>query len=112
MPKALGGDGAKANPEELFAAGYGSCFQSAMGIASQQVGVKLPSDTDYSIETTVHLIGSMKEADLGLRVEMKVKAKGVSKADLEKVIAKTKEICPYSRATKGNVVTNVEAVVS
>ena len=41
---------------------------------------------------------------------MKVKAKGVKKGDLEKVIEKTKDICPYSRATKGNVTTNVEAV--
>lgn len=112
MPKALGGDGTKPNPEELFAAGYGSCFQSAMAIAAQQVNVTMPEQKDFSIESTAHLIGSMKEVDLGIRVDMQVKAKGVSKADLEKVIARTLEICPYSRATKGNVVTKVEAVVS
>jgi organic hydroperoxide reductase OsmC/OhrA len=42
---------------------------------------------------------------------MKVKAKGLKKEDVEKVVAKTKEICPYSRATQGNVQTNVEIIV-
>lgn len=111
MPKSLGGAGGKTNPEELFAAGYGACFQSAMNIAATMVGVKMPEKTEDSIvETDVHLIGDMKEVDLGIRVDMKVKVKGVSKEDLDKVIAKTKEICPYSRATKGNVTTNVETV--
>lgn len=111
MPTALGGAGKHANPEELFAAGYGACFQGAMGVAAGKVGVKLPQKVeDFAIETDVHLVGSMTDVDLGIRVDMKVKAKGVKKEDLEKVIEKTKEICPYSRATKGNVTTNVEAV--
>ena len=34
MAKALGGEGdeGKTNPEELFAAGYGACFQSAVSV--------------------------------------------------------------------------------
>ena len=30
MPKALGGKETGTNPEQLFAAGYAACFQSAM----------------------------------------------------------------------------------
>ena len=113
MPKSLGGagDAGKTNPEELFAAGYGACFQSAMNASAMSLGIKMPQKQEDSIvETTVHLVGSLKDLDLGIRVDMKVKVNGLSKQDVEKVVAKAKEVCPYSRATKGNVSTNVEVV--
>ena len=109
MPGALGGQGGKTNPEELFAAGYGACFQSAMNAAANSMKIDLPLGKDESIvESTVHLVGSLKELDLGLRVDLKVKVKGVDQDTLQKVVEKAKEVCPYSRATKGNVITNVE----
>jgi len=52
----------------------------------------------------------MKKLDMGIRVEMKVSVKGLNKKDLEKVIEKAKEVCPYSRATRGNITTNIEVV--
>lgn len=112
MPKSLGGAGNSPNPEELFAAGYGACYQSAMNIVAASMGIKMPKkQEDSTVETTVHLVGDLKQADLGIRVDMVVKVKGVAKEDLEKLVEKTKEVCPYSRATKGNVQTNVEVVV-
>ncbi|KAJ3494786.1 hypothetical protein NLG97_g3849 [Lecanicillium saksenae] len=90
MPKGLGGAGGpgKTNPEELFAAGYGACFQSAMNLVAPKLGIRMPSKPEDSIiETTV---------------------KGVKKEDLEKLVEKTKETCPYSRATQGNVTTTVK----
>ena len=113
MAKALGGPGdtGKTNPEELFAAGYGACFQSAMNASAMGMGLKMPeAKEDSVVETTVHLVGDMKGLDMGIRVEMKVKVKGLGKEELEKVVAKAKEVCPYSRATKGNVETNIEVV--
>lgn len=112
MPKSLGGSEKRgtSNPEELFAAGYGACFQSAMAVSAPLVKVKLPEDT--VVETNVHLIGDLKKADIGIRVDMKITASGISKADLEKVVAKTKTVCPYSRATEGNVDTNVTVVAN
>jgi Ohr subfamily peroxiredoxin len=110
MAKALGGkgDAGKTNPEELFAAGYGACFQSAMNAVAPTLGVKMPSKPEDSVvESTVHLVGSMKDLDMGLRVELLVKVKGLEKNKLEEVVQKAKEVCPYSRATKGNVHTTV-----
>ena len=111
MPKSLGGKGGlnKTNPEELFAAGYGACFQSAMNIVAQGEGVSMPSKPEDSvIDTTVHLVGDLKKADLGIRVDMIVKVKGVKQDVLEKIVEKTKTVCPYSRATQGNVTTAVK----
>lgn len=113
MAKALGGAGdrGKTNPEELFAAGYGACFQSAMNASAASLGIKMPTAKDDSVvETTVHLVGDMKKLDMGLRVDMKVKVKGLERGDLDKVVQRAKEVCPYSRATKGNVDTQIEIV--
>ncbi|CCF36680.1 organic hydroperoxide resistance protein [Colletotrichum higginsianum] len=113
MAKALGGPGdkGKTNPEELFAAGYGACFQSAMNASAASMKIQMPKKSEDSVvETTVHLVGDMKRLDMGLRVEMKVRVKGLSNDEVQKVVDKAKEVCPYSRATKGNVTTNIEVV--
>lgn len=110
MAKALGGagDAGKTNPEELFAAGYGACFQSAMNAVAPTVGVTMPKATEDSVvESTVELVGDMKALDMGLRVNLLVRVKGLGEEELEKVVNKAKEVCPYSRATKGNVHTIV-----
>lgn len=111
MAKALGGTGdkGKTNPEELFAAGYGACFQAAMNASALGMGIKMPGRKEDSvIDTRVDLVGDMKGLDMGLRVEMVVKVKGLEKGDLERVVEKAKEVCPYSRATQGNVHTTVK----
>lgn len=113
MAKALGGPGdrGKTNPEELFAAGYGACFQSAMNASAASMGVKMPTRVEDSVvETTVHLVGDMKALDMGLRVNMSVEVKGLSREDLDKVVQKAKEVCPYSRATQGNVDTHIKVI--
>ncbi|KAI1129893.1 OsmC/Ohr family [Nemania abortiva] len=113
MAKALGGKGdkGKTNPEELFAAGYGACFQSAMNAVAASMGAKMPTNPEDSVvATTVHLVGDMKKLDMGIRVDMKVSVRGLEKGTVEKIVDRAKEVCPYSRATRGNVTTNVEVV--
>lgn len=110
MAKALGGkgDAGKTNPEELFAAGYGACFQSAMNAVAPTLGVKMPSAPENSVvESTVELVGSMKELDMGLRVQLLVRVRGLPEEQLEKVVQRARQVCPYSRATQGNVYTTV-----
>ncbi|TQN68131.1 hypothetical protein CSHISOI_07324 [Colletotrichum shisoi] len=113
MAKALGGPGdkGKTNPEELFAAGYGACFQSSMNASAASMKIQMPKKPEDSVvETTVYLVGDMKRLDMDLRVDMKVRVKGLSNDEVQKVVDKAKEVCPYSRATKGNVTTNIEVV--
>ncbi|KGO74514.1 Peroxiredoxin, OsmC-like protein [Penicillium italicum] len=113
LPKVFGGKSTpgKTNPEELFAAGYGACFQSAMNGSAAMLKIRMPSKPEDSVvETTVHLVGDVAKMDMGIRVDMKVKVKGLAREQVEKVVAKAKEVCPYSRATQGNVLTTVEIV--
>lgn len=111
MPMAIkkSGGNPKTNPEELFAAGYSACFRLAMGLCAKGLGIKLPAEAnDAVVETTAHMVGDLKQLDLGFRADILVKVRGVSREDMDKLVAKTREICPYSRATKGNVTTNVQ----
>ena len=115
MPNSLGGSPVKGNtnPEELFAAGYGACFQAAMGAVAPSLDIAMPKNAeDWTMETDVALVGDFKQLDMGIRVNMEVKAKGIKQEDLEKVVAKAKEVCPYSRATKGNITTTIKVTTT
>lgn len=80
-----------------------------MNASAMSMKMHLPADS--VVETTVHLVGDMKALDMGLRVDMKVhKPDGISREQMEKIVQKAKDVCPYSRATKGNVETKVELI--
>ncbi|KAI2636736.1 OsmC/Ohr family [Xylaria nigripes] len=113
MAKALGGAGdkGKTNPEELFAAGYGACFQSAMNAVAAAMGTRMPRSTEDSVvDATVHLVGDMKALDMGVRIDLTVGVRGLDRNVVEEIVGRALEVCPYSRATRGNVPTNVTVV--
>jgi lipoyl-dependent peroxiredoxin len=84
VPKELGGDGRRGtNPEQMFAAGYAGCFQSALRhIASE----KKKTITDWAITATVGL-GPREAGGFGLKVDMDVTLKGVTKAEAEELVS-------------------------
>jgi lipoyl-dependent peroxiredoxin len=100
VPKEMGGSGGQGtNPEQLFAAGYAACFQSAlMQIASRQ-------QVDASQSTIIAKvgIGPIGEGRFGLEVELHVAIPGVDKATGEKLVELAHQVCPYSNATRGNI---------
>jgi Ohr subfamily peroxiredoxin len=53
------------------------------------------------------------EADGGfkLAVKLDVKGKGIEKSQLEDLVHKAHEFCPYSKATRGNIEVTLEAIV-
>ena len=100
-PKEMGGDGGDGtNPEQLFAAGYAACFQSAMmGIARRE-----HLNADDSVITAKVGIGQIGNGRFGLEVELIIKLPSITdKAQAEDLVAKAHDRCPYSNATRGNV---------
>jgi Ohr subfamily peroxiredoxin len=97
LPTEMGGEGGDGtNPEELFAAGYAACFHSALLL----VAAKREIDASESAVTaTVGLGGE----HLSLDVELEVSLPGVDRETAEKLVERAHRICPYSRATSGNV---------
>ncbi len=98
-PKELGGSGAGTNPEQLFAAGYAACFQSALGVVARREGA------DVSGSTVTAEVGLGKTADggYGLAVAVSARIPGVDQAVATALVEKAHQVCPYSRAVRGNV---------
>lgn len=94
-PKQMGGVGAAGtNPEELFAAGYSSCFLAAMGVAAQRLKKTLPPSSSVSAAVT---IGVQTNGNFGFKVDLAVKVPNAKKEDAEALANAAHHICPYSR---------------
>ncbi|MDX6354703.1 MAG: lipoyl-dependent peroxiredoxin [Streptomyces sp.] len=98
-PKELGGSGAGTNPEQLFAAGYSACFQSALGVVGRQAKADL---SDSRVTAKVGL-GKTAGGGFGLTVELAVSLPNVDEATAKTLVEKAHEVCPYSNATRGNI---------
>jgi lipoyl-dependent peroxiredoxin len=100
-PAGLGGKGgAGTNPEQLFAAGYAACFQSAMLFVAQQQG----GDASGSTVTGHVSIGPNENGPgFALAVRHVVTLPDLDQAAAEKLVHDAHQVCPYSNATRGNV---------
>ncbi|MFE7646406.1 organic hydroperoxide resistance protein [Streptomyces phaeoluteigriseus] len=99
MPPELGGDGSGTNPEQLFAAGYSSCFHNALILVGNRAGFDLTGST---VAAKVG-IGPNSTQGYGLAVALSVSLP-VLDADLAgKLVAAAHQVCPYSNATRGNI---------
>lgn len=99
-PKELGGAGGDgANPEQLFAAGYGACFIGAMKFVAASQKITLPADVSIAASVGIGPI----PAGFGIEVELKVSLPGMARDAAEALVAKAHQVCPYSNATRGNI---------
>lgn len=105
LPKQLGGPGGAAtNPEQLFAAGYAACFESAVRFVAREQKVAL-NHTEVTAKVGV---GPRAAGGFGLTVALSVSLPDVNRAVAEGLIQFAHEnICPYSHATRGNVEVSV-----
>lgn len=98
MPPEMGGNGEGTNPEQLFAAGYSACFHSALRLVSRRARVD-PGDSTV----TAHVgIGPEGEA-FGLVVTLVIQMPGVDREKARELADAAHQVCPYSRATRGNI---------
>lgn len=99
MPAALGGNGKGTNPEQLFAAGYAACFLSALKLVAGQKGVKLGSDAQVAAAVSI----GKDETSFGLAVTLTASLPGIDAAAAHALVEAAHQVCPYSKATRGNV---------
>ncbi len=101
-PRELGGAGAGTNPEQLFAAGYAACFGSALAHVAR---AKKITTGPVSITAKVDL--GPAGAGFGLAVALVADLPELARADAEALVHAAHEVCPYSNATRGNIVVDV-----
>jgi osmotically inducible protein OsmC len=104
-PKEMGGPGGATNPEQLFAAGYAACFQSALGVVGRRKGV----DTSDSLVEADVSIGTVEGGGYGLAVKLRVTIPGVDPEQAQSLTEAAHQVCPYSNATRGNIDVTLEA---
>jgi len=107
MPKELGGPGNAANPETLFASGWSACFQGALGLVARNQKVTLPQGNTVTVTVGI----GKDETSFGLNAKIAVNLPGMDKAQAEALTAAAHSVCPYSKATKGNIETALETTV-
>jgi Ohr subfamily peroxiredoxin len=91
------------NPEQLFAAGYSACFGSAIQAVAGQAKIR-PEAVHVTAEVTLVIEGH----DYSIAVKLKAKIDGVAREEAEKLVHAAHQVCPYSKATRGNIPVELE----
>lgn len=107
MPTELGGKGGANNPEQLFAAGYAACFESAIRYVA---GLEKLALNDVSMTSVVSLYPT-PEHGFKLGVVLQPKISGLGQKDAEALVVKADQVCPYSNAVRGNIDVQIEVRV-
>jgi osmotically inducible protein OsmC len=98
LPKDLGGAGDGHNPEQLFALGWSSCFGQAILVLAKKHGLD-----GQAAKVTCDVTLNINDGAFSLAAELKVSLPGADKAKLQALVEDAHTICPYSKATRGNV---------
>jgi len=106
-PKEMGGSGGPyTNPEQLFAAGYASCFDGALNLVARQEKIALRNS---KVTAKVGLNFSETEG-FSLIVDLDVHVPGVEHSKAAELMEKAHHTCPYSKAIEGNVNVNLHLI--
>ena len=106
MPKELKGEGGPyTNPEQLFAAGYAACFDSALNLVARLERKKISSQVTANVGLKIAGLSGM---DLVVRLDVKVE--GVDEETARRLLEKAHKTCPYSKAIRNNVDVQVNLV--
>ena len=99
-PKEMGGPGKAdtTNPEQLFAAGYSACFDGALNLVARL------NKTPITGSTVAADVSFGKDGEaFGLAVDLTVNIPNMDQQQAEALVAQAHQVCPYSRATRGNI---------
>ena len=92
-------------PEQLFAAGFSACFNSALELIKNQKNIVGAS----TISAQVSLYAE-NEMSFVLGVEIEGHVDGLSLEETQELLEAAHKVCPYSKATAGNIEVTLTAV--
>lgn len=88
------------NPEQLFAIGWSACFIGALRRAGQKHNIRLPDDVAVDADVS---LGNTADGGFALAAQLTVRLPGLAAQEKERLVAEAHQICPYSKATRGNI---------
>ena len=107
MPPAMGGPGGGTNPEQLFAAAYAACFHGALRLVAGKEKIAVPDGA--TVEAAVGI--GPDDTSFGITATLTATLPGLDQAQADDLLAKAHQVCPYSKATRGNVEVTLHAKV-
>jgi Ohr subfamily peroxiredoxin len=87
------------NPEQLFAAGWSACFESAIALAARKRKVALPGGVAIDAEVDLNLANG----SYFLSARFDISIPGVARDVAQALVDDAEGLCPYSKATHGNI---------
>jgi lipoyl-dependent peroxiredoxin len=94
-----GTEGVGTNPEQLFAAGWSACFEGAMGLVARKMKIALPADTAIDAEVDLNLA----DGAFFIGARLNISLPGLDRDVAQRLVDAAHEVCPYSKAIRGNV---------
>lgn len=88
------------NPEQLFAAGYASCFNGAFDLILKQNKIR---NANPEVTLTVRLVDDPNAESPKLEVDINAKVSNISQEEAEKYLKEAHNFCPYSKAIRNNI---------
>jgi lipoyl-dependent peroxiredoxin len=107
-PKEMGGSGEGTNPEELFSAGYSACFLGALRLVARNEKIDLDDATGITAQVG---FGKDPAGGFGINAHLIGYIPGFEQAAAEELMEKAHQVCPYSKATRGNIDVKLSAKV-
>jgi Ohr subfamily peroxiredoxin len=87
------------DPEQLFAAGWSASFGTSIALAAGKSKITL-SEVTIDAEVDVRLV---EEAEYLLSARFTISIPGIDRTVAQDLIRQAEKICPYSKATRGNI---------
>ena len=87
------------NPEQLFAVGWSASFASAIALASRKRKIELPAKVSIDAEMDLNLT----DGGYFLSARLDVGLPGLERNVAKDLVEEAEKICPYSKATRGNI---------
>jgi Ohr subfamily peroxiredoxin len=85
--------------EQLFAGAWSACYIAAIGLVARDMKVALPADMSVDIEIDLGQTGEGYLLQAGFNVHLPGLPHEVASA----IAHGAEQICPYSKATRGNI---------
>jgi Ohr subfamily peroxiredoxin len=101
-----GTPGTGTNPEQLFATGWSACFLSAIKLVAHKMKVTVPADV--AIDAEVDL--GPADGGYAIAARLNVSLPGLDRETAQSLVEAADQVCPYSRATRGNIAVAINLV--
>ena len=111
-PKEMGGSGEGVNPELLFSAGYSACFLGALRLVARNEKISIDDASGITAQIGFGKdVGEGSAGGFGLTAHLIGYLPGLEQNVADELMEKAHGVCPYSKATRGNIDVKLSAKV-